>query len=67
MTSKVKTAIKDLYTAIDKKEDKANISKKLNLVFALSDKAVKMHVFKQNKGDRIKSKAAICLSKTSLV
>jgi len=67
MKSKVRTAIKDLYSAIDKKEAKENVSKKLNLIFALSDKAAKMHAFKKNKADRIKSKAAIKLSKASLV
>jgi small subunit ribosomal protein S20 len=59
MNSRVKTAIKDLSTAVEKKEDKASISEKLNLIFSLSDKAVKMNLFKKNKADRIKSKAAL--------
>ena len=66
MRSKVKTAIKDLSSAIEKKEDKDQVAKKLNMVFSLSDKAVKMNVFKKNKADRVKSRSAMKMTKASI-
>lgn len=54
--SKVKSAIKNFTDAIEKKETKEILSKKLNLIFSLIDKAVKNNIFKKNKANRLKSK-----------
>jgi small subunit ribosomal protein S20 len=51
--SSVRTAIRVLETAIQKKE---NADEKLSAVFSLMDKGVKTGVFKQNKANRTKAK-----------
>ena len=53
--SSAKTAIKDYKKAIEDKEAKEVISKKLNLVNSLMDKAVKKKIYKKNKVNRVKS------------
>ncbi len=54
--SRAKTALKDFKKSIKNKEPKEIISKKLNLIYSLLDKAVKKKIFKKNKANRIKSK-----------
>ncbi|NGX62836.1 MAG: 30S ribosomal protein S20 [Candidatus Anoxychlamydiales bacterium] len=53
--SSAKTAIKDYKKAIEDKETKEVIAKKLNLVNSLMDKAVKKKILKKNKVNRVKS------------
>jgi len=61
--SKIKTAINDLKTAISKKEELAIVSKKLNAIYSLSDKAVKKNIITKNKSNRIKSQYALKIQK----
>jgi small subunit ribosomal protein S20 len=61
--SKIKTAVKDYATAIEKKENKEVSQKKLNDLFSLLDKATKKNIFKKNKTDRIKSKYSLMFNK----
>jgi len=58
LKSRVKTALKDLKKSIEMKESKEIISKKMNLIYSLMDKAVKKKVFKKNKANRIKSRCS---------
>lgn len=63
--SKAKTAWRSFEESLEKGE-KESIQTALNSVYALMDKAAKRGIFKQNKADRLKSRAfARALSETS--
>ncbi len=55
--SRVRTALRSFQEHLPEKNSEF-LTKDLNTIYALVDKAVKNNIFKSNKGDRIKSRYA---------